>query len=114
MTRSRSPIGRFAVRALALLALALVGWAACVPAPGARVAAATAAQATPRAPTLDLGAVAAQTVALHRANRGATVNLYQGDLAGQDLPPLDQRLPPLSRERPAASGSGALAGRVVA
>jgi hypothetical protein len=46
-----------------------------------------AAQGTPKGapPMRDLAVVAAETVALTRANGGATVNLYEGDLSGRSL-----------------------------
>jgi hypothetical protein len=71
-------VGRQGVAALAL-ALALAIWVA------PPLASVLAAPAQPLPPKLDLDAVAAQTAALHRANGGATVNLYRGDLAGQAL-----------------------------
>jgi hypothetical protein len=85
MTHSRHPTSR-GCRALALVALALVAWTAspaALAAPSHPVVQVTPPQPLP--PTVDLDAIAAQTAALHRANGGATVNLFQGDLAGQEL-----------------------------
>jgi hypothetical protein len=71
-------------RALLILILVLGTWLASAGAP--TLAAATAQAAPPPLPPpLDLDAIAAQTAAIHDANGGATVNLYRGDLAGQDL-----------------------------
>jgi hypothetical protein len=74
-------------RALAMLALALLTWMAGLAVPDALAAPArpVGQAAPPLPPTVDLDAIAAQVAALHRANGGATVNLYRGDLAGEDL-----------------------------
>ena len=85
MSRWRSLTQSASYRALAVPALALVIWMApavlAAPArPDAQIA-----LSQPLPPTVDLDAIAAQTTAIHRANGGATVNLFQGDLAGQEL-----------------------------
>jgi hypothetical protein len=86
ITGSRASPAWLVCRVLAVLALALVAGTASPPAPALAVAPRPLLQAAPPLPpTVDLDGIAAQTAAVHRANSGATVNLYQGDLAGQRL-----------------------------
>jgi hypothetical protein len=83
MTRWPRATRRWLLPLLVLLATMTVpGWQAPIVGPGP-VLVVRAQVSTPLPPMRDLETLAREVAALHRANGGATVNLYFGDLSGE-------------------------------